>query len=75
MFSKISQNSQENTCAEISTYQFNSQSMGRPDKRRNSHWRCSVKKGVLENLVNFTEKYLCWSFVSVKLQQLRLQPY
>ena len=59
MFSKISQNSQENTCAEISTYQFNSQSMGRPDQRRSSYWRCSVKKGVLENLVNFTGKYLC----------------
>ena len=44
MFLKTSQNSQENNCAGVSTYQFNSQSMGRPDKRRNSHWRCSVKK-------------------------------
>ena len=50
MFLKISQNSQENTCAGVSTYQFNSQNMGRPDKRRSSHW-----------LANFTEKHLCWS--------------
>ena len=43
MFLKISQNSQENTCAGVSTCQFNSQSMGRPDKRRGSHWKFSVK--------------------------------
>ena len=30
MFFKISQNSQENTCPGVSTYQFNSQSMDRP---------------------------------------------
>ena len=28
---------------------------------RNSHRRCSIKKGVLKNLTKFTEKYLCWS--------------
>ena len=28
---------------------------------RSSHQRCSVKKGVLKNLANFTEKDLCWS--------------
>ena len=58
------QNSQENTCAGVSTSQFNSQSMGRPDKRRNSHWRCSVKKGVLKNLVNFIGKHLvvAWNY-------------
>ena len=44
MFLKIPQNSQENNCAGVSTYQFNSQSMGRPDTRRSSLWRCSVKK-------------------------------
>ena len=37
MFLKISQNLQENTRAGVSTYQFNAQGMGRPDKRRNSH--------------------------------------
>ena len=26
-----------------------------------SHWRCSVRKGVLRNFVNFTEKQLCRS--------------
>ena len=44
MFLKISQNSQENTCAGVYTCQFNSQSMDkRPDKRRGSHWKFSVK--------------------------------
>ena len=27
---------------------------------RSSHRRCSVKKGVLKNVTNFTEKHLCW---------------
>ena len=71
MFLKISQNSQENTCAGVSTYQFNSQNMGRPDKRRSSHWRCSVKKGVLKNLANFTGKHLCCSLFLITLQQIR----
>ena len=26
---------------------------------RSSHWWCSIKKGVLENLVKFTRKHLC----------------
>ena len=56
MFLKISQNSQENTRVEVCTYQLSSRSMGRPDKRRRSHWRCSVKKAVLENLANFHRK-------------------
>ena len=57
-------------CRSLS-YQFNSQSMGRPDKRRNSQWRCSVKKGVIKNLANFTRKNLCWSLFLIKLQQIR----
>ena len=28
---------------------------------RSSHLRFSVKKGVLKNFTNFTEKHLCWS--------------
>ena len=43
MFLKISQNSQENTCAGVSAYQFNPESIGRPDKRRNSHRKCQTK--------------------------------
>ena len=59
MFLKISQNSHENTCAGVSTYQFNSQRMDRLDKRTSSHWRCSVKKApVLESFL-------------IKLQQIR----
>ena len=61
MFLKILENSLENTCAGVSTYQFNSQSIGRPDKRRSSHWRCSVKKGILKDLAKFTRKHLCRS--------------
>ena len=71
MFLKILQNLQENTFAGVSTYQFNSQSMGRPDKHKSSHWRCSVKEGVLKNLANFTGKHLRWSFFLIKLQQIR----
>ena len=28
---------------------------------RSRHRRCSVKKGALKNLANFTGKNLCWS--------------
>ena len=38
---------------------------------RNSHQRCSVKKSVLKNLANFTEKHLCWSLFLIKLQAFR----
>ena len=71
MFWKNWQNLLENTCAGVSSYQFNSQSICRPDKRRSSHWRCSVKKDVLKKLTNFTEKHLCWSLFLIKLQQIR----
>ena len=64
MFSKVSQNSQENTYAGASNYQFNSQSMGRPDKCTSSQWN---KKGVPKNLANLTGKHLCWSATSLKL--------
>ena len=40
-------------------------------KGRSSHWRCSVKKGVLKNFVNFTGKHLCWSLFLIKLQAFR----
>ena len=33
-----------------------------------SHWRCSVKKGVLENLINFIRKHLCRSIFLIQLQ-------
>ena len=46
---KISQNSHENI-------KIPGQSVGGPGKRRSSHWRCSVKKGVLKNLANFEGK-------------------
>ena len=59
MVLKITKNSQENTCGRVSTYQFNSKSMGRPDKRRSSHWQCSEEKSILKNLANFTGKHLC----------------
>ena len=41
--------SKENACAGVSTYQFNLQSMGQPDKCRSSHWMSSVKKNSQEN--------------------------
>ena len=51
----------------LTAYQFNSQSMGWLDKHRSSHWRCSVKKGVLKNFTNFIGKHL-WSQFLVLLQ-------
>ena len=51
----------------LTAYQFNSQSMGWPDKHRSCHWRCSVKKGVLKNFTNFIGKHL-WSLFLVILQ-------
>ena len=38
---------------------------------RSSHWRCSVKKGVLKNFANSTEKHLGWSL----LQAFSLQVF
>ena len=38
---------------------------------RSSHRRCSVEKGVLKNLRNFTGKHLCWSLFLIKLQTFR----
>ena len=35
---------------------------------RSSHWRCSIKKGVLTNFVNFTGKHLSWNLFLIKLQ-------
>ena len=35
---------------------------------RSSHWRCSVKKEVLNNFGNFTGKPLYWSLFLIKLQ-------
>ena len=40
----------------------------KPKTVRSSHWRCSVKKGVLKNFTNFTGKNLCWSLLLIKLQ-------
>ena len=56
---KILRNAQENTCVGVSTYQFNSQSMGWPDKRSSCHWRCAVRKGVLKNL-QISQKITCF---------------
>ena len=40
---------------------------------RSSHWRCSVKKGVLKNFESFTGKHLRWSLFLTKLQASSLQ--
>ena len=37
-------------------------------KNRNSHWRCSVRKGVLRNFAKFAGKHLCQSLFWIKLQ-------
>ena len=38
---------------------------------RSSHWRCSVKKGVLRNFAKFTGKHLCQSLFFNKVAGLR----
>ena len=35
---------------------------------KSSHWRCSVKKHVLNNFTNFTGKHMPWSLFLIKLQ-------
>ena len=35
---------------------------------RSSHWRCSVKQGILKNFAKFTGENLCWSLFWLKLQ-------
>ena len=39
---------------------------------RNSHRRCSVKKGVLKNFAKFTGKHLCQSLFFNKVAGLRV---
>ena len=40
-------------------------------KFRNSHWTCSVRKGVLRNFAKFTEKHLCEGLIFNKVAGLR----
>ena len=40
---------------------------------RNSHWRCSIKKGALKNLEKFTGKQMCWSLFFNKVVGLMLR--
>ena len=54
-------------CVTIRTFKMDVSSQLSLRSRRSSHWRCSVKKGVLKNLANFTGKHLCWSLFLIKL--------
>ena len=40
-------------------------------KIRSSHWRCSVRKGVLRNFVQFTRKHLFQSLIFDKVAGMR----
>ena len=40
-------------------------------KIRSSHWRCSVRKGVLRNFVQFTGKHLFQSLIFDKVARMR----
>ena len=42
----------------------------KPETVRSSHWKCSVKQGVLKNFPNFTGKILYWSFFINKVAVL-----
>ena len=50
---------------------FNKVAGWTPETVCSSLWRCSVKKGVLKNVVNFTGKHLPWSLFLINLQALR----
>ena len=39
---------------------------------RSRHWSRSLKKDVLKNFTNFTERHLCWSVLSIELSGLQL---
>ena len=65
MLLKILQNSQKNIFARIP---FGKVAGWKLETFRSSHWRCSVKKGVLKNFANVTGKNLCWSLFLIKLQ-------
>ena len=46
---------------------FNEVTGWKPKTVRNNHWRCSGKKGILKNFVNFTRKNLCRRHFLIKL--------
>ena len=52
---------------------FNKVAGWKPETFRSSHWRCSVKQGVLKNFANFTGNNLCWTLFLIKLDIWRLQ--
>ena len=68
MFLKISQNPQENTCADVSVISFSKET---PAQVRSSHQRCSIIKGVLRNFTKFTGKHLRQSLFFNKVAGLR----
>ena len=81
VFLKILKKSQENTCAEVSTYQVDSQSMGRPDKhkkkplevfrkRRRSQKlsKSHRKKPVLESLFSKAAANQACYFTKIRVQ-------
>ena len=47
---------------------FNTVAGWKLESVRTSHWRCSVKQGILKNFANSTGKNLCWSLFLVMLQ-------
>ena len=76
MFLKTSQNSQENACAGVFTYQFNSQSMGQPDKHRKQPLEVFCKEKVflkieipvLKSLFNKVAANQVCNFTKIRLQ-------
>ena len=42
---------------------------------RRSHRKCTIKKGVLKNLANFTGKHLYWSLFSNKITDVNVAKF
>ena len=62
----------DNSFLKLSTHIFN-KSKDKDDitTNRSSHWRRSVKNGVLRNFVKFTGKHLCQSLFFHKVAGMR----
>ena len=43
----------------VRTNNVRSEFIRNPATHRTSHWRCSIRKGVLKNFAKFTGKHLC----------------
>ena len=65
------------TCYQLTTETVNCKIVNKTlqwfQNKRSSHWRCSIKEGVLKNFAIFTGKHLRQSLLLIKLQATPFQ--